>query len=65
MDSKCQSKETRNPEIFVNIHTAGLCGDYKYEPDTVIMALPCPRREVSEQTILMGVVKKNKITVTK
>ena len=54
LDSKCQSKQTRNPGIFVNIDTAGLCGDYKNEPDTVIMTIPCPRREVSEQNILIN-----------
>ena len=53
-DSKCQSKETRNPGIFVNIDTAGFCGVYKNEPDTVITTLTCPRREVSEQTILIN-----------
>ena len=54
LDSKCQSKETRNPGIFVIIDTAGSCGDYENELDTVIMTLHCPRREVSEQNILIN-----------
>ena len=40
LDSKCQSKETRNPGIFVNIETAGSCGDYKNEPNTVMTLYP-------------------------